>query len=182
MIIHFCDTETTGITDDDEVIQLCIARWVYENGAARVEPLYHEWFMPVGRVSEEAARVNGYTEAAYAGKPRFSYLAAEQISKCLEGLEYWAGSNPSFDERMLRLAFKSTRTPFPKIGHRKIDLSSNAFPLMALGKIPGLGMNNIGQYFGFGAQTHTAEGDVMASIKIFELLTQFAIEGFKLAP
>lgn len=188
MLIHFVDCETTGLPEHDanhEVIDCCIATWKYENGKAEVQLKYSQKFRPLGGVSAEVAKINGYTPEGYAGYPVFDAFAARDIYQALDGLQFWAGSNPSFDKDMLRRMFARARFPWlprDKMSHRCIDLSSNGFPLLALGKIKGLGLSALGEYFGFGPTPHTAEGDVLAGIEIFQLLTKLAIEGFKVAP
>lgn len=182
MKIHFVDCETTGLTDDDEVISVAIATWDSEK-AQRVEMRYLGYFFPLGECHPGAARINGYSPQAWAEKigSRAEFMssgACNTIARELEGLMYWGGSNPGFDIAKLQEAFRRVRVPWPKMGHRKIDTSSMALPLVILGKITSTGLGALMQHFGLGAQTHTAKEDVLNTIAVFERLLAASIKGF----
>jgi DNA polymerase III epsilon subunit-like protein len=177
--IHFLDVETTGLTADDEVIDLAIATW--DDGKTDVRYV-GRWY-PIGPCTPEAARVNGYSPEAWAAAefPKvggvFSHEAACHVSQALDGLVLWGGSNPAFDERMLREAFRRVRCPWPKMGHRKVDIASLAAPLLAVGKVKGTGLGQLMAFFGLGEQSHNALADVKASIVVFERLVETYARG-----
>lgn len=183
MKIHFADGETTGLTEDDEIIEFAIATWDSE-ASPRVEMRYHAYFFPLGECHPGAARINGYSPEAWAAKisgPRAGFLgygACRAIAAELEGLTYWGGSNPGFDISKLQEAFRRVRVPWPKMGHRKIDTSAMALPLVILGKVTSTGLGALMQHFGLGAQTHTAKEDVLNTIAVFERLLALSIKGF----
>lgn len=176
-VIHFVDCETSGLDETrDEILSCCIARW--ENGKS--ECLYSERFHALGSVSDFIGKLTGYGSPDWiASQPRYLVDAeAERISKALEGCEILAGSNPSFDERFLRATFARLRVDFPKIGHRKIDTSSLAAPLLLAGLIEKTGLEHLMKFFGLGDQKHDAHDDVFDSIACFERLFVGAWNGW----
>jgi DNA polymerase III epsilon subunit-like protein len=168
-MIHFIDCETSGVTEDDEVISVAIATW--DDGAVDVR--YHKHFFCQGTITPEAQKVNGYdSELWWKKKNAQNWYAsyANEVASALGDLRIWGGSNPDFDRRMLRATFRRVRVAWPHIGHRNCDVASLAVPLLVCGKIEHTGLGALMQYFGLGAQTHTALEDVQATIQVWERL------------
>jgi DNA polymerase-3 subunit epsilon len=169
MIIHFIDTETTGLDPvlGAEIVELAIARW--EDGA--VEELLHRPFMPSNGCPEEAAKVNGYNEAEWleAGAKEFGIADAKEIAALVKGA-YIGGSNPDFDKRMIEGSCHRVGQPKPEWSHRSLNTASLAWPLWATGQVKRTGLVELAQFFGIEHEAHTAMGDVRASIEVWESL------------
>lgn len=88
------DTETTGIGDDDEIIELAIIRT--DNG----EVLFNQRFKPTKTISDEAFAIHGISDDELVDKPRYAAYAPK-----LQGLlagKTVIGWNIDFDIRLLR--------------------------------------------------------------------------------
>lgn len=85
------DTETTGSSRDDEIIEFAV---IDTNGIV----LYHSTFEPTIHVSQFASRVNHLTNEVLIGSPKF----AEEWEKIKEaiGNKKLLGHNLSFDKRL----------------------------------------------------------------------------------
>lgn len=170
-MIHFVDTETSGLTDEDEVLSVAIATW--DDG--KVDVRYVKHFFCQGVISPEAQKVNGYDVETWWKKHDAEHRYAKhahEITAALEGATVWGGSNPDFDRRMLRGMFRSVRVPWPRIGHRVCDTGSLALPLQVCGAIQSTGLTSLMAYFGLGEQKHSALEDVHATIAVFERLVE----------
>jgi DNA polymerase-3 subunit epsilon len=87
------DTETTGSSNDDEVIELGIVR------ASDGEVIIDQQFRPMKKVEFGAFRVHGIGDAQLAGKPSIREMWHD-LYPVLDGLTCVAW-NSSFDSRML---------------------------------------------------------------------------------
>lgn len=89
----FMDTETTGVTNNDEVVNLAFID-------KDTQMVYNSYFKPSIKMTPEASAVSGITDEFLANKP--SILEEwENIKKALNSRRY-AIYNKSFDERMIR--------------------------------------------------------------------------------
>lgn len=89
----FMDTETTGVTNNDEVVNLAFID-------KDTQMVYNSYFKPSIKMTPEASAVSGITNEFLANKP--SILEEwENIKKALDSRRY-AIYNKSFDERMIR--------------------------------------------------------------------------------
>lgn len=92
------DTETTGLTGDDEVIQVGITDM-------HGKELYSKWFYPEQEVNPYAAKVNHKTKKLLNGNPIFSESDWEEIKKVINGRPV-LGHNIPFDKRLLSQTLK----------------------------------------------------------------------------
>lgn len=95
------DTETTGLDNDDEVVELAVL-------SSEGEKLYHSYFYPEKEVNPGAAKVNHLTKAVLKEKVGEKKLDAAEWAKILEviGDKKILGHNIQFDIRLLSQTFK----------------------------------------------------------------------------
>ena len=188
----FVDAETTGFDETAQIIELAAARVDWPS--FEIESLYYQRFKPTIDVEEEAARINGYTPAAWEGAPKLE----EAHARFLSFMDFvtdcrWVGSVPWYDfdkaERMRKVVDPSRK--WALVTRRCIDVGSLGSPLILAGygdkggldelcevlnirsiddmKVPGL-VELCGGRLG----PHTAMGDVGRTIRVFRrLMTSF---------
>lgn len=169
MIIHFIDTETTGLDPllGAEIIEIACATW--NDGDVSEE--WHKLILPARGCPEEAAKINGYSEADWRanGAQPFSIQDAKYLIDRFEG-HYIGGSNPDFDKRMIEASCHRCGQPKPKWSHSSLNTASLAWPLWAEGKVEQTGLVALAAFFGIEHAAHTAMGDVLATIAVWEAL------------
>lgn len=168
--LFWIDCETTGLDPDvNEIISLAILTHD-ENGEAHI---FSKHFLPVGPVSAEAARVNGYTPEKWAelGAVAWTLEDLNEI-KALVWNKIPAGCNVSFDLAFVASYFKRAERDVPSWSHRKCDVQAMAMPLYVAGKIKSTSLKTLAATFDLGEQDHTAEGDVMLALQVFEKLCE----------
>lgn len=87
------DTETTGVKDDDEIIEAGV---IDRNG----NEVFHSYFRPEKMIDPGASKVNGITNADLADSPTFKELFPALMA-ILEGVVI-VGHNVDFDIRLLK--------------------------------------------------------------------------------
>lgn len=98
----FADTETTGVTNKDQVVELAFA----DNTGKMV---YHSYFKPTVPMNPEATAVSGITNEMLADKPSMKE-EWEHIKKVLNGRKF-VFYNLGFDERMYRKTCEALGIP-----------------------------------------------------------------------
>jgi len=98
------DTETTGLHDSAEVIEIGIIR------AASGEVLCNQRFKPHGAMNPESLKIHGIRSGALAACPRFAEHIAE-IRQIIEGVPVIAWY-ADFDKGRLRYEFTSAGAEF----------------------------------------------------------------------
>jgi len=167
-IIHFVDTETTGLLDkypDSEIIELAIVKW--QDGDT--ETVLHAYIQPKKPCPPEAAKINRYTPARWKaeGAETWDIACSKEVSAMLKGA-FMGGSNPAFDQQMLKVECFRTGQPMPDWSHRKLDTSALGYILWVYDLVPRTGLVTLAEYFGIEHDAHTALGDCLASIKVWE--------------
>lgn len=190
MILTFIDTETTGLPkhfpkgDGPEITEYCLATWT--DGVTT--DLVHVRVMPQAAPKADPSTgvvrtVDGFplsfrydTWEAHNAKPWSAEDNRAMFSR-LHG-KHVGGSNPRFD--LDRVRFELER--FSKVGsrpephHRIMDLNALGFPLWVAGLVESTGLVALAKYFEIEHDAHTSNGDVLASIAVFErLLDEFLI-------
>ncbi len=89
------DTETTGLGDDAEVVQVVVVR---ADGTAMFDSL----FKPAGPIALEAARVHHIDEARVADAPHFRERYVSLCNLIGDHLVQFLAYNAEFDRRILR--------------------------------------------------------------------------------
>lgn len=166
--IHFTDTETTGLIDKDsgvEIVEIAIVSWT--DGAT--EELLHAYVEPKRGCPPEAAKINRYDPILWRqrGAETWDIDASQEVARLLEGA-FMGGSNPGFDQRMIMAECHRTGQPNPNWSHRKLDTSALGYPLWVMDLVPRTGLVALAEYFNIKHEAHTALGDVMASIAVWE--------------
>jgi len=162
------DTETTGLTSDDRVIELCAmddkAAWVGK-------------FNPDGKSIEAGAmRVHGITEEMLRDKPLFAWRARDILEHLRDSV--WLAHNAPFDARFMALEFARTAaaakpgTPEKDLFTRFVDIPF--FDTRRFGPALGLtGNSQLGELcvacgFSGDRSRHSATDDVLMLKKITE--------------
>ena len=176
MRIAFLDTETTGLEREDEVIELHVQLWDSE-GAGLVEgaEFYRLWF-PCNLPSPKAAEVNGFSYSGWheRGATMFTGDDVRAFRAWIEKYkpDSFGGANTQFDVNMLENMTRRAREPrLTLTTYRQVDVQSMAVPLMVAGTIKSAALASLCSYFGVQNQgAHSAKGDCLATIQVFERL------------
>jgi DNA polymerase-3 subunit epsilon len=105
------DTETTGLSQADELIELAIVRFRYSHFSGRILAVTDRY---VGRrepnceISAQAAKVHGLTKTDVAGRR----LDERRINAILDGASMVFAHNASFDRRMTAILPGFARSPW----------------------------------------------------------------------
>ncbi|XXM90202.1 exonuclease domain-containing protein [Candidatus Hodgkinia cicadicola] len=95
------DTETTGLTENDRIIELAVMEFKLNKPAKK---LYHSYFKPGStRVSKEAFKIHGVSDEFLKTQPEFK-TEANKILKTINCNKLIA-HNAEFDKRMLMREF-----------------------------------------------------------------------------
>jgi DNA polymerase III epsilon subunit-like protein len=188
MRITIIDTETTGLPkhfpdgSGPEITEYCIADWDSDKpDGERVTNLVHVLVMPQNPPPPDKEGIHRTPD----GFP-LSFRADEwkhkkakpwgqednrRIFDRLHG-KYIGGSNPRFDVDRFRWETDRFSKGGPRFEHhhRVMDLNAVGFPLWVTGKTESTGLVSLAKYFEIEHDAHTSDGDVRASIEVFERL------------
>jgi DNA polymerase III epsilon subunit-like protein len=164
-VLYFVDCETTGLIDkmpEAEITEIAIVSWC--DGETTVD--LHEKVKP--KNTKPDARFNkSYDEKAWRTADVWDAAASEAVAGILKG-HYICGSNPDFDKRMITAECHRVGAKPPDWHHRGINTSTLGFPLYIAGEVEQTGLEHLARYFGIEHAAHTALGDCMAAIKVWE--------------
>ena len=104
----FVDTETTGLSSRDQVIELAVAAPVRQLGRWRLEPVLVQRMRPSVPITPGASMVHGITERHLRNEPTFSEIA-DQIRALMNGRRLLAWNAP-FDRAALNRTSTSWQT------------------------------------------------------------------------
>lgn len=104
----FVDTETTGLSRSDQVIEIAIAAPVQQLGRWRLEPVLVQRMRPSVRIDPGASMVHGIYERHLRDSPTFEELA-HRIRAVMHGRRLLAWNAP-FDRAALRRTVDSWQT------------------------------------------------------------------------
>lgn len=176
MRIAFLDTETTGLEREDEVIELHVQIWDSEStGLVDGAEFYRLWY-PCNLPSEKATQVNGfsYDKWAQRGATMFTGddVRAFRAFLTQHAPDSFGGANTQFDVGMLENMTRRAREPrLSLLTYCQVDVQSMAVPLIVAGKIKSAALASLCSYFGVqNGQAHTAKGDCLATLAVFEKL------------
>lgn len=96
------DTETTGLTKDDRIVEIACVEIV--NGV-RTGYVYHTYFNPERESHPRALEVHGLTTEFLADKPLFQDMAKGLLDFLYSGQPQWVIHNAQFDIRMMEQEF-----------------------------------------------------------------------------
>lgn len=165
--LHFVDTETTGLIDEEpeaEITELAVVKW--NDGDSVV--LLHERIRPKRGMPENNAKFNkSYTPEAYKGLDVWDLNASQYTVELLKGALI-CGSNPDFDKRMIAAECYRTGAGKPQWHHRGVNTCTLGMLLWCMGETEGSGLAHLTKHFGIEHAEHTAMGDCMAAIGVWE--------------
>jgi DNA polymerase III epsilon subunit-like protein len=175
--IAFLDTETTGLEREDEIIELHIQIWDSSTtGLVPGAEFYRLWY-PVNLPSDQAAKVNGFRYSTWQerGATMFTGDDVKALWRFLDEHkpDSWGGCNVQFDLMMLENMTRRAREPrITLTTHRIIgEVQALAAPLIVAGKLKSASLASLCQYFGVQNEgQHTAKGDCLATLQVFERL------------
>ena len=148
------DSETTGLEAHDEVIELAMLRFRFdERGILALDAIYNELREPSVPISEEAARVTGITAETVAGRR----IPDAEVAAFLDGAELIIAHNAGFDRQMVE------RT-FPTAGFDRIPwhCSLEQVDWKGRGK-KGRSLESVVLSEGYVYGSHRADADVIAT-------------------
>lgn len=148
------DTETTGLERTDEVVELAMLRFRFdEGGILALDEVFAQMREPSVPISEEASRITGITAEMVAGKR----ITDEQVAAFLEGSELVLAHNANFDRPMVE------RT-FPGAGFDRIawHCSLEQVDWQGRGK-KGRSLESVVLSEGYVYGSHRADADVIAT-------------------
>jgi DNA polymerase III epsilon subunit-like protein len=145
-----------------EITEIACVAWT----AGKTELLLHEKVKP--KHTKPDARYNkSYDEKAWAKADTWDVQASAAVCELLAG-HYICGSNPDFDKRMITAECFRTGYEAPRWNHRGVNTSTLGFPLYLIGETEQTGLEHLAKYFGIKHEAHTALGDCMAAIGVWE--------------
>jgi DNA polymerase III epsilon subunit-like protein len=183
----FVDTETTGLPkhfpagDGPEITEYCLATW--EDG--EVSDVVHVLVQPQNAPAPDKEGIcrtpDGFPlsyrpdQWKHAKAKPWSADDNKRMFARLHGA-YVAGSNPRFDLDRIRFEVDrfSSGGPRPEVQHRICDLNALGYPYWVCGLAESTGLVSLAKMFGVEHDAHTSNGDVFASIAVFEkILDEF---------
>jgi len=177
--IIFVDTETTDLDPNTSaVIEVGMIRREADGTETRFHTLIKPTEKELADAHPRALEKNGYAadSSRWDDAPAMSE-AGPRIVAFAEGAKTICGHNVSFDENMLKAAFKKHGVE-GRIPYRKIDTVTLAyehlFPL-GLGKAS---LDSVRSFLGWSREgAHTAMKDTEDAMKLFNLLWRMTPEG-----
>lgn len=172
------DTETTGLTPDDDVVEIAVVV-MHHGNVVYSESVYLKNKVPID--GTEAQQVNHITDAMLAEKGKDQ----EDVLTCfLDRLNYWlkedngkvllVAHNLSFDWVMISAMLE--KNGLPKIPNGVIPCCTKEFvKALKLPKsiLPGNHLRNCIKAFNLqGVNSHEAYADTMACLELFKYLTK----------
>ena len=158
------DTETTGLSRDDEVIELAIV-----DMSGKI--LYHSLFAPTVEVNPNASRVNGYTKENLKNEKKFK----DEWEKIKQAIGYRTvlGHNVDFDQRLVEQTLRryglnpneATRVFSNAYDSKKIakaHLTTKSYGLESLANMVGIEEKEL----------HNAKDDCLLTLKFLKRLEE----------
>ncbi len=122
------DTETTGLSSNDRIVELAAVELIDNK---RTGVVYHAWFNPECDSHPKALEVHGLTTSWLADKPLFKDMAANIADFLIADL--WVIHNAPFDMRFLKREFARITFLLPQVktfctlahGRKQYNLGEN---------------------------------------------------------
>lgn len=179
------DTETTGLPDKapwiehpemgPEIVEYALATWcdglVSDVECHRVKPRnLHLLPAPEGDTYHTADGFPlRYNAAEWKGAVPWNLDDCHRMRRRLDG-QIILGSNPGFDKDRVAWEHQRFQVERPKWFYSHADTGSMAIWLRLQGLIENCKLTTLSSYFGVEHDAHTALGDVLATIAVFEKL------------
>lgn len=149
---YFLDTETTGLTKDDEIVDLGMVSFLTG------EVIYQKYFLPSKLIDAGAAKINSLSNE------RLLELGAVPILDIYKDLVSLLQNrsiisfNASFDKRLLEQTFERYKIPLPQVKWHCAKLASARF----LNERPSK-LSQLSARFNLIEGNHTSIGDCLAT-------------------
>ena len=182
--LYICDTETTGLLSEHDIIELSLLRY----DSAETKQQQKTWFLsPINKenIDTGALRINGYKLEDLLGQTPYGRETFKDPNKILVEIENWiaedncptenrilVGHNVLFDKNMLEQLWSkcNSRETFP-FGRRSMDtmMIELMFDLAKGQFAEGYSLNNLVKKYGVvNTKSHTAAADTVAAKDVFE--------------
>lgn len=179
MTLLCLDTETTGLRPENEIWQLSVVafeektRQVISEIYLHIRPERLEYLDPKA-LQMNNLTIEDFNNSVFISKSEAVQVIHNWISTFPATLKFdkvpILGTNPSFDEGMLRVLYQDTGFKYP-FSYRKIDLSTIAYfySMIETGQVdPSIGsLGAITKKLGIDFSAHNARADVYATISAF---------------
>lgn len=186
MKLTFVDTETTGLPKHYpdgacEITEYCFATWEDGKTSDGIHRLVQPQNAPAPDKDGICRTPDGFPlsyrpdQWKHAGAKPWGAEDNRLVFDRLHGANV-GGSNPRFDLERFRFEVErfSKGGPRAEPSHRIMDLNALGYPLWASGAVESTSLVKLAAYFGIEHDAHTSNGDVLASIAVFErLLDEF---------
>lgn len=174
MVITVLDTETTGLDlNIHEIIQFAAVRFfLKDDGDILILDKVDIKSFPknLAAASPQALKVNGFTEAAWAGAlPIEHHLGS--ISDFVSNSDFLLGQNLIFDLRFISKSFTENNRALPNFPHYA-DTKHMASKLVKEGKLKTASMDGLVEHYGikFSGRAHTALADCHRTLNVWQRL------------
>ena len=177
--IMVCDTETTGLGDDDQIIELAaLTATIGKDMSINEECHIDRFIRPYKPVPVNASRVNGLTDEFLASYDTED-IAFPEISEYLETEGIFVGYNFNFDINMINNLYKRNKRICPK--KEFIDVLEMVRDTVPSDKVPNYRLETIAKYLGCSGNLnfHTAIDDVRATAAVFSKCLQMYVEQYR---
>ena len=177
-IIVIFDTETTGLTDNDEVIELAAKKYRVSRGNLYQIDSFHEYFKPTFAISEKITEITGLTNEFLEDKP--SYEEKHEEIKAFFKDSLLCAYNTPFDIKMMNNMYRKMGEIFAEDASSSLDVLVMARDIVSKKECEKHNLGTIASYYGVdeGLTFHSALDDVEATKRLFEIF----IEEYKEEP
>lgn len=163
------DTETTGLTDQDQIVELAALKCRYTSEGFTPYEELHLYIKPDVPMSEKAAQINGLTEEFLSDKPTEREIF-QQIKNFMGETPVLGAYNSPFDVKKLSYLYK-------RCGDQlnikcEVDLLKIARDIFCEIKLPNHKLCTIANTYGVdeGIQFHSAMDDVKVTVKVLNCM------------
>lgn len=179
--VTLVDTETTGVSDTDRVIELAMQSVYLDRkqgyGIVQVEHAWIQMQDPGRPIPPEASAVNGIFDADVAGR----FIDWVHVKETLDGSDVVMAFNAGFDRRMLERELEEVPDPDKPDGFLELDTSPDSGPVWAcpLAQLKWQGVPARSQEVlcafvaGFWYDGHRADADILALLYLLSRTGRF---------
>lgn len=177
----FCcfDLETTGLTNDDKVIQFSAAKYTFEDNKFTEIASINTYIDPCMAIPLKITNLTGITDEILADAPKENEIC-QDIFEFINNSDIWFGYNIKFDIRMIKNMARRNNEIFQKHPiqvHPVIDVLEIVRDLVDTDLIGDHKLCNVSEYLLPGKyKFHDAADDVRATMSVLECLYPDMIE------
>lgn len=163
------DTETTGVSTSDQVIELAAVKLKINGDSYEKIGEFFTYIKPRILVPDEAIKIHGIRNEFLADKPTWEECAAD-IMAFFGSAPVVAAYNGEFDIRMMNRMYGMTGASFTPVC--LLDVLQMARDLIPKKNVPNYKLSSVAEYLGVhgGLVFHDARDDVAATIGCMQIL------------